>query len=86
MYGFLHTYSSENCFLFYFGWVQRYICFSHFSCEKQIYLCTHLKPSLAFLMVQLRVTIFFSYVFFTLSIIIITYTLSLSTDMRELDC
>lgn len=51
---------------------------SHTFHVRNKYLRTHPKPSPAFRMVRLRVLIIFSYVFFTLSIIIITYdTLSL---------
>ncbi len=60
--------------------------FSHTFHVRNKYLRTHHpKPSPAFRMVRLRVLLIFSHVFFTLSIIIITYdTLSLQT--RELDC
>ena len=53
------------------------ISFSHFSCEKQI--SSHPSEAVpGFSDVRLRVLLIFSYVFFTLSIIIITYdTLSL---------
>ena len=54
---------------------------SHTFHVRNKYLRTHLKPSRSFRMVRLRVLIIFSYVFFTLSIII-TYTLSLSRCER----
>ena len=72
-----HTYCPEKQFSFLFRMGAK-IFVSHTFHVRNKYLRTHPKPSPAFRMVRLRVLLIFSYVFFTLSIIIITYdTLSL---------
>ncbi len=60
-----------------FEWVRRYLFLTLFMWEANI--SSHPSEAvLGFRMVRLRVLMIFSYVFFTLSIIIITYTLSLN--------
>ena len=63
----------KNGFLFYFGWVRRYLFLTLFMWETN--LSSHPSEAVsAFRIVRLRVLIILSYVFFFLCIIIITYS------------
>ena len=67
----------KNGFLFYFGWVRRYFFLTLFMWETNIFAPIRSRSRL-FGWYDYEYDNFFSYVFFTLSIIIITYdTLSL---------
>ena len=85
MYWFLHTYSSEKRFSFFISDGCEDICFSHFSCEKQI--SSHPSEAVPGFSdgATTSINIFFLCVFYPKYYYYITYTLSLNRQTRELD-
>ena len=80
---FLHTYSSEKRFSFFISNGCEDICFSHFSCEKQI--SSHPSEAVPGFLdgATTSINIFFLCVFFPKYYYYITYTLSLNRQRES---